>query len=896
MNDIDLSDTAWAGIGNPVLASASTNSPYVSSGNGLDGVLDGNGKTVTVSRSATTGGIGGVVNYLMPAGTVVDLTVSGSVTSSGSNNDNAVGGVVGYNSGTIDHVTNQATVTADDVYNVGGIAGFNDCCYTNLAKGIITNCRNTGAVTGYSKVGGIAGENAGTINACSNGAEVKCNSRGRSGAGGIVGRNGNNNAVVETGIVTNCYNTGAISNTSTNGSWVGGICGFDNSLSTITNCYNIGAVSARSYKDAICGGLEGTLSNCYYLDTLTGLDGYDNATKKTQQEMQSMDFAKALNGGAAVSTTTIWQQTSGQYPTLLANGNVQAVTMGFTIQVTQQPQLHYTAGDVFNTTNMKIEAVYDDGTVADVTGFKYSPSGTLTTADTSASVYGVYQGVAFCFPYTIAVTSTEQPLVIYVKSNGSDSNNGTTADTAVATLGRAIALAGSEKATVYVMDTITIDGERIFGGTDAKEEPLITVKAGANVTGTDMFQVKGSSFLGSLTIDGTGFTNTFSVTGSLAVRNNAKISGSDTAFQVAAGGKLTLNRSTVSGNTYCVKLAAATDTTDAAQLEIGVETGQTFSATGTIYLAEGTHIVFTDPVPCALKVECDYPRNGLEIAAGGIRSGTATAYQLTDADTAKVAYVNDLCTVTRDATNNQLTLTGSNVRYLNGTLSGTGDGSYTTPWNDLASALSGVPDNGLIIVLGTTALPEGTYSKTTTIQRGAALTDAMFTVSSGTVTLSGMTINGNGIGTIANVTGGTLTLNGGVTLTNCATAVNLTGGNLTVTQATINGTQYSVYMGTNSGTFTLTPATGTSISGTVYLGSGKVITVGSTLDVVTGKITIECSQPVNKLVIAETIEDSEYEDFTSADAAKLAYITNAFTVAQGENSWELWLVAATVQK
>jgi hypothetical protein len=216
----------WTGLGKVTVSTMQTNSPYISEGTGFAGDLDGGGFTVTVDRTETdVNGVGGLINYLAPSGNLHDITIDGTVTllyndkpdcNSTATGLSALGGVVAYNSGTINRVTNKAEVSigwgADSgmtgesletcqIYNVGGIAGFNDNCYMTGAIGLIQNSSNQGDVTGYEKVGGIAGENAGVIASCYNSAEIKPTCTRRSGAGGITGRNGNNNTAVETGTI-----------------------------------------------------------------------------------------------------------------------------------------------------------------------------------------------------------------------------------------------------------------------------------------------------------------------------------------------------------------------------------------------------------------------------------------------------------------------------------------------------------------------------------------------------------------------------------------------------------------------------------------------------------------------------------------------------------------------
>ena len=162
--------SGFSGLGSPSISStkASNYSPYVSGGNGFSGTLDGNGCTITVTnRSISTSGRGGVINYLAPGGIVKDLNVTGTITIT--TGVDAVGGVVGYNSGTIDNVSNSVDVTTEETtpgsgnyyqtYNIGGITGFNNGYYLGNGQpassglnGIIVNSSNSGDILGYSKV------------------------------------------------------------------------------------------------------------------------------------------------------------------------------------------------------------------------------------------------------------------------------------------------------------------------------------------------------------------------------------------------------------------------------------------------------------------------------------------------------------------------------------------------------------------------------------------------------------------------------------------------------------------------------------------------------------------------------------------------------------------------
>ncbi len=103
--------------------------------------------------------------------------------------------------------------------NVGGVTGFNG--------GSVTNCYNSGSVNAtdeYSYVGGVTGFNEGSITNCYNSGSV--NTTGEYDVGGVTGSN--------EGSVTNCYNSGSV-NTTDKYSNVGGVTGFNDG--SVTNSF-----------------------------------------------------------------------------------------------------------------------------------------------------------------------------------------------------------------------------------------------------------------------------------------------------------------------------------------------------------------------------------------------------------------------------------------------------------------------------------------------------------------------------------------------------------------------------------------------------------------------------------------------------------------------------------
>ncbi len=297
--------------------------------NQFTGTLDGDGHSVSGIYISNETDYQGLVGYLGEDGALRNLGVNASYIKGGYR----VGGLCGWNDGgTVTNCYNTGNVTGTWNY-VGGLCGWND-------GGTVTNCYNTGNVTGTGDyVGGVCGDNDGTVTNCYNTGNVTGNDAY---VGGVCGYNdgtvtncyntGNvtgNYAYVggvcgnSWGTVTNCYNTGNV----TGNYYVGGVCG-DNYIDTVTNCYNTGNVTGNDYVGGVCGYNNRTVTNCYYLTGTAagGINGNDAAGKaeaKTAEQFQSGEVASLLGDG--------WGQAIGtdKYPVLDADDakRVYAVTL-----------------------------------------------------------------------------------------------------------------------------------------------------------------------------------------------------------------------------------------------------------------------------------------------------------------------------------------------------------------------------------------------------------------------------------------------------------------------------------------------------------------------------------------------------------------------------------------
>lgn len=186
-----------------------------------------------------------------------------------------VGGIVGYNEGTVSNCCWVGTVHGDEY--VGGLVGYNGGTvgYSSSSVTVIGR-RSVGGLVGYnedSSSGGLVeGNSFGAINASYSSGNVTCHSRE---AGGLVGRN--------TGAIRDCYATSSVAGDE----YVGGLVGFNSHA--IHDCYSTGRVIGKSY----VGGLVGfssqlnTVHNSFW-DTETSMqDDSDGGTARTTLEMQN---------------------------------------------------------------------------------------------------------------------------------------------------------------------------------------------------------------------------------------------------------------------------------------------------------------------------------------------------------------------------------------------------------------------------------------------------------------------------------------------------------------------------------------------------------------------------------------------------------------------------------
>ena len=136
-------------------------------------------------------------------------------------------------------------VGANGSGDIGGLAGYN--------KGSITSCYVTGSVNGWDTVAGLVGDNDGLIEDCI--AEVSVQGLFDSEIiAGLVGENAAD--------ITNCY---AFCNIEGKAS-LGGLVGYNYSAGKVTKCYAFGTIAGEHESIGVggfVGGNAGTIENCY---------------------------------------------------------------------------------------------------------------------------------------------------------------------------------------------------------------------------------------------------------------------------------------------------------------------------------------------------------------------------------------------------------------------------------------------------------------------------------------------------------------------------------------------------------------------------------------------------------------------------------------------------------
>ena len=321
--NVDVSSKTWINLDDYILG---VHRYLESWGSGYSGTFYGNGHTIRINLDYESySSYKGPFGIIAEGGKVQDLNVEGTIylkkMDDGKGTD-LVGGICGENNGTIENCSVSASVSSEENY-LGGITG------RNTGTGTISNCRVSGNVSSNSRlVGGIAGENNGIISNCWVSGNVSSDWKNSSVAatakvGGIAGENN--------GTLEYCCMSGNVTNDDAD---VGGIVG-DNSGHTISHCTFYGTRSSTHDQDNIYAGDSGTEENCF---------GIFNQSEWNAASGKDL-FRKAIKYPYAVNVNTVGPGTirtwaAGEYD---VPGTYPDAT--FTLHVTSGSVASYTITD-----------------------------------------------------------------------------------------------------------------------------------------------------------------------------------------------------------------------------------------------------------------------------------------------------------------------------------------------------------------------------------------------------------------------------------------------------------------------------------------------------------------------------------------------------------------------
>ncbi|MCH3958685.1 MAG: YDG domain-containing protein [Selenomonas sp.] len=403
--------------------------------------------TGDVSGVTSVGGVAGETK-----GTLQTVYNTGDVTGSG----DSVGGVVGETYDAMTDAYNKGTVkgTGTASTQIGGVAG-----KVSSASAKLTNVYNTGAVSGATSVGGVAGETKGTLQTVYNTGDVT--GSGDS-VGGVVGETYD--------AMTDAYNKGTVKGTGTASTQIGGVAGKVSSASAkLTNVYNTGAVTGTGTPDSvgsIAGVTTATITNAAYrtgsaASAAGGMKdtGFTNVNSYTLEQMKQADTYKDWT-----DFSTNWRIYDG-YTTPLLRAFLTKITVSSTGLATpvyngQAQQL--SAEDLSYSSTVDMSKVWETAQATQTNAGRYSLANMLYSSQdgydfTSTDFYTIA-------PKTITATVTGSVTKTY---------DGTTTAAALGNDYQLTGLVGQDRATltsaagtynskdVATADTVTYGGLKL---------------------------------------------------------------------------------------------------------------------------------------------------------------------------------------------------------------------------------------------------------------------------------------------------------------------------------------------------------------------------------------------------------------------------------------------------
>jgi filamentous hemagglutinin family protein len=358
--------------------------------------LSSTGGVPALSGLTAPKAIGGLVGFNQ--GTVGSSYTTGTVSAAGENN---VGGLVGNNSSTGQISTSHSTVSVTGNTNVGGLVGINNAPVI-LTANIDNSYTETGTVNGVSNVGGLIGANYGNVVTSYSSENVNGTGVGNN-IGGLIGWNAAGGALTDT------YASGNVGGT---GSGFGGLVG-GNYGGTVNNSYATGAVVAGTTSGGLVGHslnalFGGSVINSYWDTTTTGQStsfdlvtgtqttagGLTNAAMHTQASFTGFDFG--------TTATPIWVMYEGYTAPLL-----RSFLKPLTVTASNVTKVFDGATGI-NPTNVGL--IYTDGNGMNITPNYAALLGAVTYTGAGSAV-GIYSIGAPVGTYSALVTPLNSLLI-----------------------------------------------------------------------------------------------------------------------------------------------------------------------------------------------------------------------------------------------------------------------------------------------------------------------------------------------------------------------------------------------------------------------------------------------------------------------------------------------------
>ena len=700
-------------MANANLATGSTNYPWKPLGNcttPFTGTFNGNGHTVSgYTITATNINGTGFIGSLGGGGTVKNLGVAGTVNGG---SYIYVGGVVGLNNGgTVETSYNTGAVSGST--DVGGVAGENTS-YTAVGGktylGIENSSYNTGLVSGSTDVGGVVGGNISGQVVASYNTGLVSGTGTTSFVGGVVGENGNG------GIVEYSYNTGSV----TGVAGVGGVVGSNLYNAQVQYSYNTGRVSGSTDVGGVVGsnnngssgsGGAGGVAGCNYFLSSTATYAIGNITSASGTYGTNV----ALSSFSTTTPTTTFANWSSQFNTWSSSSG------SFKYGTTSHPWFEGTV--VSGSGTMTAPMLVSDLSVATVT-------------ENSGS--SVYNGSTVTTNYTATYTM-----------GGSSLPSGISVSTSPSSVGPS---AGSYTATPSISGTISLPSTQTsIGSVSAVSGTWTITPAPLTVTGTsaqsrtyngtDTVLLSGATLSGTIYGTAPGLSN--DTTGTLGNSGNAGTDSVTTAMTLTGSG---------AGNYALTQPTISVDITPAPLTVTGTSAkSRTYNGTDTVSLTGAT--LSGNRFGNSISLASD--TSGKLSNSGNAGTDSVTT-AMTLSGTGASNFTLTQPTISVDITPAPLSFTGS---LSNPTMTYDGGTSVAlTPSNSTATLSGFVPGQGATYTggMGTfSSSSAGTHTVTATLTAADFSGSGTGGFSWSNYSLPSMTLSGTGTILPANVSSGT---------------------------------------------------------------------------------------------------------------------------------------------